>query len=66
MPPAETMLHITAQDSICRVRQTVELGAIGHPMHCSSAGVRATRQTVEETVSFVEANLNSKKFLTSS
>jgi len=65
---SETMLHNLRKGfDLARVRQTVEL-ARESGIQCTwfflLGGPGETRQTVEETVSFVEANLNSKKFLT--
>jgi radical SAM superfamily enzyme YgiQ (UPF0313 family) len=65
---SETMLHNLRKGfDLAQVRQTVEL-ARESGIQCTwfflLGGPGETRETVEETVSFVEANLNSKKFLT--
>jgi len=65
---SETMLrNLRKGFDLAQVRRTVEL-ARESGIRCTwfflLGGPGETRQTVEETVSFVEANLNSKKFLT--
>jgi radical SAM superfamily enzyme YgiQ (UPF0313 family) len=65
---SETMLrNLRKGFGLAQVRQTVEL-ARESGIQCTwfflLGGPGETRQTVEETVSFVEANLNSKRFLT--